>query len=110
MSSVSRVLSGHPDVSRGMQERVLAAVAELRYEPDLLAHSLRRQETMTIGFAVGALVTWGCFRLIQNHWAEMPAPNVLASKSASGNLDGCPSCRTSSFTSKRWRSAFLAKR
>jgi hypothetical protein len=53
MSSVSRVLSGHPDVSRAMQERVLAAVAELAYEPDLLAQSLRRQETMTIGFAVG---------------------------------------------------------
>src|SRR2546423_13411334 len=33
---------------------------------------------LAIGFAVGALVTWGCFRLIQNHWAEMPAPNVFA--------------------------------
>ncbi|MBV8080121.1 MAG: LacI family DNA-binding transcriptional regulator [Actinobacteria bacterium] len=53
MSSVSRVLSGHPDVSVGMQSRVLAAVAELGYQPDLLAQSLRRQETMTIGFAVG---------------------------------------------------------
>jgi LacI family transcriptional regulator len=53
MSSVSRVLSGHPDVSLGMRERVLAAVAELAYQPDLLAQSLRRQETLTIGFAVG---------------------------------------------------------
>lgn len=53
MSSVSRVLSGHPDVSPVMQSRVLAAVAELGYQPDLLAQSLRRQETMTIGFAVG---------------------------------------------------------
>jgi predicted permease len=33
---------------------------------------------LTIGFAIGALVTWGCFRLIQNHWAEMPAPNIFA--------------------------------
>ena len=33
---------------------------------------------LAIGFAVGALVTWVCFRLIQNHWAEMPAPNVFA--------------------------------
>ena len=33
---------------------------------------------LAIGFAVGALVTWACFRLIQNHWAEMPAPNVFA--------------------------------
>ena len=53
MSSVSRVLSGHPDVSAVMQARVQAAVAELCYQPDLLAQSLRRQETMTIGFAVG---------------------------------------------------------
>ena len=53
MSSVSRVLSGHPDVSAVMQARVLAAVAELGYQPDLLAQSLRRQETMTIGFAIG---------------------------------------------------------
>ncbi len=53
MSSVSRVLSGHPDVSAAMQTRVLDAVAQLAYQPDLLAQSLRRQETMTIGFAVG---------------------------------------------------------
>src|SRR5580765_2949682 len=33
---------------------------------------------LAIGFAIGALVTWGCFRLIQNHWAEMPAPNIFA--------------------------------
>src|SRR5437763_15596181 len=33
---------------------------------------------LSVGFAVGALVTWGCFRLIQNQWAEMPAPNVFA--------------------------------
>src|SRR5947208_2000614 len=33
---------------------------------------------LAIGFAVGALVTWACFRLIQDHWAEMPAPNVFA--------------------------------
>jgi LacI family transcriptional regulator len=53
MSSVSRVLSGHPDVSPAMQARVLAAVDQLGYQPDLLAQSLRRQETLTIGFAVG---------------------------------------------------------
>lgn len=52
MSSVSRVLSGHPDVSPVMRERVLAAVAELGYEPNLLAQSLRRQETLSVGFVV----------------------------------------------------------
>ena len=53
MSSVSRVLSNHPDASDAMRTRVLAAVAELGYEPDMLAQSLRRRETRTIGFAVG---------------------------------------------------------
>ena len=53
MSSVSRVLSGHPDVSPAMAERVMRAVEELDYEPDMLAQSLRRQATLTIGFVVG---------------------------------------------------------
>jgi LacI family transcriptional regulator len=53
MSSVSRVLSNHPDASEEMRKRVLAAVAELGYQPDMLAQSLRRRETRTIGFAIG---------------------------------------------------------
>jgi LacI family transcriptional regulator len=53
MSSVSRVLSEHPDVSVAMRERVLAAVEELGYRPDLLAQGLRRGATHTVGFLVG---------------------------------------------------------
>ncbi|MGH3385547.1 MAG: LacI family DNA-binding transcriptional regulator, partial [Nocardioidaceae bacterium] len=53
VSSVSRVLSGHPNVSKAMRRRVLLAVADLGYEPDLLAQGLRRGETMTVGFVVG---------------------------------------------------------
>jgi LacI family transcriptional regulator len=52
ISSVSRVLSGHRDVSAVMRNRVLDAVAALGYEPDILAQSLRTGETMTIGFIV----------------------------------------------------------
>ena len=52
MSSVSRVLTGHPDVSEVMRERVMLAVEELDYEPDWLAQSMRRQETMTVGFTM----------------------------------------------------------
>ncbi len=51
-SSVSRVLSGHPNVSAVMRNRVIDAVAALGYEPDLLAQSLRRGESMTVGFVV----------------------------------------------------------
>lgn len=49
MSSVSRVLSGHPDVSEKMKQRVWASVAELGYTPDLLAQSLRSGQTLTVG-------------------------------------------------------------
>lgn len=52
ISSVSRVLSGHRDVSALMRNRVLDAVAALGYEPDILAQSMRTGETMTIGFIV----------------------------------------------------------
>jgi hypothetical protein len=30
------------------------------------------------GFALGALLTWGIFRLVQSQWAELPAPNLMA--------------------------------
>jgi LacI family transcriptional regulator len=53
MSSVSRVLSGHPDVSPTMRDRVMAVVGELGYQPDLLAQSLRRRATRSVGFVVG---------------------------------------------------------
>jgi LacI family transcriptional regulator len=52
LSSVSRVLNNHPDVSNSMRSRVLAAVSELNYEPNLIASSLRRGSTMTVGFIV----------------------------------------------------------
>src|SRR5215207_1686606 len=53
MSSVSRVLSGHPDVSPAMRERVMEAVDTLGYQPDMLAQGLRRRSTRSVGFVVG---------------------------------------------------------
>jgi LacI family transcriptional regulator len=53
MSSVSRVLSGHPDVSPAMRDRVMSVVSEIGYQPDLLAQSLRRRATLSVGFVVG---------------------------------------------------------
>ena len=53
LSTVSRVLSGHPDVGPDMRVRVMSAAADLGYEPDILAQSLRTGETMTVGFVVG---------------------------------------------------------
>ncbi len=52
LSSVSRVLSEHPDVSPTMRARVLRAAAELSYEPDPVAQSMRSGSTKTIGFVL----------------------------------------------------------
>jgi LacI family transcriptional regulator len=52
MSSVSRVLSDHPDVSDRMRVRVMTAVEDLGYSPDMLAQGLRRQKTFSVGFVV----------------------------------------------------------
>ena len=51
VSSVSRVLSDHPDVSEAMRAKVLGAVDDLGYRPDMLAQSMRRRTTMSVGFA-----------------------------------------------------------
>lgn len=53
LSSVSRVLTNHPDVSPRMRERVLKAVTGLGYEPHFIAQSLRRGRTNTLGFLIG---------------------------------------------------------
>lgn len=50
LSSVSRVLSGHADVSSRMREKVERAVAELDYQPDFFAQSLRSGSSHTVGF------------------------------------------------------------
>ena len=51
ISSVSRVLSDHPDVSAEMRAKVMGAVEDLGYRPDMLAQSMRRQKTLSVGFA-----------------------------------------------------------
>lgn len=55
ISSVSRALSEHPHVSTALRLRVENAARSLGYEPDFLAHSLRRGDTRTVGFLVGAI-------------------------------------------------------
>jgi LacI family transcriptional regulator len=52
ISSVSRVLSGHSDVSPEMRETVMTVVDELGYRPNALAAGLRSQKTMSIGYVV----------------------------------------------------------
>ena len=52
VSSVSRALSNHPDVSESLKKKVQNASKALGFEPNLLASSLRSGSTRTIGFIV----------------------------------------------------------
>jgi LacI family transcriptional regulator len=48
-STVSRVLNSSAKISSGTRERVLDAVRELGYEPNIIARSLIKRKTYTIG-------------------------------------------------------------
>jgi len=48
VGTVSRVINGHQSVRADKRGRVAAAIAELRYTPDIIARSLRSNRSMTI--------------------------------------------------------------
>jgi LacI family fructose operon transcriptional repressor len=52
IATVSRVLSNQAHVRPAVRERVLAAVEQLDYRPNLLARSFRSQQSNTIGLIV----------------------------------------------------------
>jgi len=49
ISTVSRVLNGNAPVAVAKKDAVLAAVAELNYQPNIFAQGLARGQSMTIG-------------------------------------------------------------
>jgi DNA-binding LacI/PurR family transcriptional regulator len=54
-ATVSRVLTGAPaarSIPKVTQDRVFAAAAEMKYRPNVVARSLRKQQTLTIGVMV----------------------------------------------------------
>jgi LacI family transcriptional regulator len=55
IATVSRVLSGSTEVRADLRARVIAAAAELDYQPDVLAQSLRRGATRSMGFVADDL-------------------------------------------------------
>lgn len=56
VASVSRVLSGHPDVSSRMKDVVLRAARECGYEIDLLARALRQGQSLSVGIVVADIL------------------------------------------------------
>ncbi len=57
ISTVSRALKDHPDISREMKEKVKQLAIEKNYSPNPLAMGLLKQETRMIGVIVPDLVT-----------------------------------------------------
>jgi LacI family transcriptional regulator len=57
ISTVSRALKDHPDISPEMRERVKQLAASCHYSPNPLAMGLLKQETRMIGVIVPDLVT-----------------------------------------------------
>jgi len=58
ISTVSRALKNHPDISKEVTERVQALASELRYKPNPLALGLLKQQTRAIGIIVPDIVTF----------------------------------------------------
>ncbi|MBB5936554.1 LacI family DNA-binding transcriptional regulator [Streptomyces zagrosensis] len=52
VATVSRVLNDHPSVRADTRDRVLTAVAALRYRPNAVARSLRTDQTRTLGLVI----------------------------------------------------------
>jgi LacI family transcriptional regulator, galactose operon repressor len=56
ITTVSKVLNNHSDISEATRERVLAKVAELGYQPNAVARSLTLRSTRTIGIVIPDLM------------------------------------------------------
>ncbi|MCH8985605.1 MAG: LacI family DNA-binding transcriptional regulator [Acidobacteria bacterium] len=93
LSSVSRVLNKHPDVSTAMRSRVLESVEALGYEPNLLAAGLRSGSTRTIGFIVSdisnplfAEITLGASRRLEEAGYTMVLTNSEGDPQRDGEM------------------------
>ena len=54
-STVSRALSGDPQIPPATRERVLKAAAQLGYTPNLIARGLKNQKTAIVGLVISEL-------------------------------------------------------
>lgn len=56
ISTVSRALKDHPDISKDTKHLIQAYAKQVHYRPNALALSLRRQKTYTIGLIIPTIV------------------------------------------------------
>lgn len=55
-STVSRALNDHPAISAATKEKIKAKAKELKYEPNIVALSLKNRSTKTIGVVIPELI------------------------------------------------------
>lgn len=55
-STVSRALNDHPAISKSTKEKIKAKAKELKYEPNIVALSLKNKSTKTIGVIIPELI------------------------------------------------------
>lgn len=55
-STVSRALNDHPAISKTTKEKIKAKAKELKYEPNIVALSLKNRSTKTIGVVIPELI------------------------------------------------------
>ena len=62
-ATAGRVVGGYGNVSEKSREKVLRAVRELNYRPNVVAQSLRRNTTNTIAVILGSIKNNYCNKL-----------------------------------------------
>src|SRR5262245_12050458 len=55
IGTASRVINGHPNVAPDIRDRVKQAIAELKYEPNVFAQSMRSRSSRTVGVMVPSI-------------------------------------------------------
>ena len=70
VQTVSRVINKRPDVSPATRAEVERVIAEVGYEPNVMAQGLVRQRTMTLGFVTSGLEYVGVSETLNGIAAE----------------------------------------
>lgn len=86
-SSVSRALNGHPNVSPQLRRRVEEAVRELRYQPNLAAHSLRSGATGLVGFLLDSMANGPIYASVEQALRNQKYSMLLTNTENDPNLN-----------------------
>ncbi|MGY5764163.1 LacI family DNA-binding transcriptional regulator [Brachybacterium sp. DNPG3] len=79
ITSVSRVVNGHPHISDDIRERVEAAIRELDWRPNLHARTLRTGRTGVLALSLPDLTTPTASRMVQELVTEAARQGMLVS-------------------------------